>query len=101
MATEPPRIDALNALLDDVEEALSRRIGDVAAHRLIGTLRELAALQADAARRLGEGLIEYALEEQRLPVPRAKLDALAAAGARLHESLERLEKRVERLAGER
>ena len=92
-------MNTLDALLDDVEEALSRRIGDIAAHRLVGTLREVAALQADAARRLGEGLVEYALEEPRLLVPRAEMDALAAAGERLHEDLERVEKRLERLGG--
>lgn len=101
MSVGLPRSEALDALLDDLEEALSRRIGDIAAHRLVGTLRDVAALHADAARRLAEGLIEYALEEQPLLAPRAEMEALAAAGARLHEDLERLEKRLVRLAGER
>jgi ubiquinone biosynthesis protein UbiJ len=93
-------MNTLDLLFDDLEEALSRRVGDIAAHRLVGTLRDVAALQADAARRLAEGLIEYAVEEQPLLAPRVELEALAAAGARLHEDLEHLEKRLARLAGE-
>jgi len=88
----PSRLDSL---LDDLEEALSRGVGDVAAHRLVDGARALAALQADAARRLTEALVEYALE-RRLLVPRAELDSLAAGIARLGEDLERLEQRLAR-----
>ena len=88
-----PRLDRL---LDDLEEALSRAVGDVAAHRLIGGARSLAELQADAARRFTEGLVEYAVEERRLLVARAELDAFAAGIARLNEGVERLAKRLER-----
>ena len=93
MAATPPRLEAL---LDDLEEALSRALGDIAAHRLVGGARALAELQADAARRLAEGLIEYAVEEQRLLVARPELDALAAGVTKLNEGLERLEKRLEK-----
>jgi ubiquinone biosynthesis accessory factor UbiJ len=85
----------------DVEEGLSVWVGDVAAHRIVATAREIAKLQADAARRLAEGVIEYALEEQPLLVPRAGLEALAAAIGGLHERLDELQARLERLSGER
>lgn len=85
----------------DVEESLSAWMGDVAAHRIVATAREIARLQADAARRLAEGVVEYALEEQPLLVPRAGLEALAAGVGRLQERLEALEARIERLAAER
>ena len=88
-----PRFDAL---LDDLEEALSRGVGDIAAHRLVDGARTIAALQADAARRLTEGLMEYALERGVL-VARPELAGLAARIARLDEDLERLEKRLEKL----
>ncbi len=81
----------------DVEEDLSKLIGDAAAHRLVGLAGEVAAWHADAARRVAEGLMEYAIEERRLLVPRAELDALAAANAALRDDLERLQKRIERL----
>lgn len=83
----------------DVEEDLSRVFGDAAAHRLVAVTKQLARWQADAARRTAEGLMEYALEEKRLLVRRAELDELSAAAAVLRDAVERLEKRVERLAG--
>jgi ubiquinone biosynthesis protein UbiJ len=93
--SRPPR--ALEALLDDIEEALARGLGDIAAHRLVGAARGLGALSADAGQRLAEGLIEYAIEQpggQRLLVARAELAAHAGELARLAETLERLEQRL-------
>ena len=85
----------------DYEEDLARLVGDVAAHRLAGLAREIAGWHADAARRIAEGFIEYAVEEKRLLVTRGELEGVAAAQARLRDGLERLEKRIERLAGAR
>ena len=81
----------------DAEEDISRVIGDVAAHRVVGLARELAALHREAASRIAEGLIEYAVEEKPLLVSRPALQGLAEGGARLRDALERLEKRIERL----
>jgi len=81
----------------DFEEDLSRLVGDVAAHRLAAALRALAAWPADAARRLGETLADYAIEEKRMLVGRAELEELRAALARLDQALGELEKRVQRL----
>jgi len=81
----------------DAEEAAARLIGDVAAHRLAGIARGALAWHADAARRIGESLVEYATEEKRLLVARGELDGIAAQHARLRDGLERLEKRIERL----
>ena len=83
----------------DVEEGLAGYVGDVAAHRIVSLAREIVALQSDAARRLAEGVMEYALDEQALLVRRAELEALAAATASLRERLERLEQRIDRLSG--
>ena len=85
----------------DVEEDVAVLIGDVAAHRLVGFARQAAAWHADAARRIAEGFVEYAVEEQHLLVTKGELDGIAAAHARLRDDLERLEKRIERLAGAR
>lgn len=83
----------------DVEEDLSRLIGDAAAHRLAGMAREAAAWHADAARRLAEGFVEYAAEEKGILVTRGELEGVATAHARLRDGLERLAKRIERLGG--
>ena len=92
---------AFDVLLDDLEEALSRGLGDIAAHRLAGAARQAASLGADAGGRLLEGLIEYALEEKHLLVARAELDALKDARRALDERLERLQKRIDALGGAR
>jgi ubiquinone biosynthesis protein UbiJ len=91
----------LDTLLDEIEEALSRRIGDVVAHRLVGTARQAAALGTDAASRLLEGMVEYALEEKRLLVARAELERLREETGSLAAQLDRLEERIDRLAGRR
>lgn len=81
----------------DVEEEMAKILGDVAAHRLAGLARDLAAWHADAARRIAGSLVEYAAEEKRLLVRCGELAEHAAAQARLRDGLERLEKRLERL----
>jgi ubiquinone biosynthesis accessory factor UbiJ len=82
----------------DGEEAAARIVGDVAAHRLAGFARGVAAWHADAARRVAESLVEYATEEKRVLVTRGELDEVAASHARLRDGLERLEKRIDRIA---
>jgi len=81
----------------DAEEELSRWVGDIAAHRLAGAARRVAAWHAEAARRIAGSVVEYATEEGGLLVRRGELAGLAAAQARLRDGLERLEKRIERL----
>ena len=81
----------------DAEEDLARLVGDAAAHRLAGMARDFAAWQLDAARRLAQGVMEYAQEEAQLLAPRAGHAELRAGVARLRDALERLEKRIERL----
>jgi ubiquinone biosynthesis protein UbiJ len=83
----------------DVEEEVAKIVGDVAAHRLVGLARDAAAWHADAARRIAGSFVEYAVEEKRVLVKRAALEEVAAAHARLRDGLERIEKRIERLAG--
>jgi ubiquinone biosynthesis accessory factor UbiJ len=98
---DPALAGAVSTLLRhlrwDFEEDLSRLIGDVAAHRVAGALRELAAWQADTARRLAETVADYAVEEKRVLIGRAEMERFADAVARLRDDLERLEKRIARL----
>ena len=84
----------LHYLRWDVEEDLSRVLGDVLAHRVVGTARGIAAWQAEAARRLAENLMEYAIEERRMVVARAEFDDFAAAVAKLRDDLARLDQRI-------
>jgi len=81
----------------DVEEDLSKLIGDVAARRLVQAGRDLAAWQVDALRRLAETFADYAADESRLLVRRPELEGLGGSVAQLRDAIERLEKRIERL----
>src|SRR5271156_770270 len=83
----------------DAEEDVARFVGDAMAHRLVGMAKEAAAWHADAARRIGEGLVEYAAEEKQVLMKRGELDDIAVENARLRDGLERLEKRLDRLRG--
>lgn len=83
----------------DAEEEVAKVFGDVAAHRMAGMARGAAAWHADAAQRIAEALVEHATEEKPLLVKRGELEEIAAAHACLRDGLERLEKRIERLAG--
>lgn len=82
----------------DAEEDLSKVLGDVMAHRIVGTLRHVAAWHRDAAARLAEGLVEYAVDEKGMLARREELAALALAQAQLRDALDRLEARISRLA---
>jgi len=82
----------------DAEEDLSRVVGDVAAHRIAHTLRDVAAWHVDAGRRLAEAFAEHAVEEAGLLVRRNEHESHAAALAELRDALARLDKRISRLA---
>ncbi len=85
----------------DVEEDLAKLVGDVAARRLAGLARDAAAWHADAARRIAGSIVEYAVEEKPMLVKRAALAEFSGSLAKLRDGIERLEKRVDRLSGER
>ena len=82
----------------DVEEDLSKLFGDVVAHRMAEAGRAFAAWHGQAARRLVESLADYAVDEKRVLMARAEVESFADAVARLRDAVERLEKRVQRLA---
>ena len=82
----------------DVEEDLSRVLGDVLAHRVAGAARALRDRQRDGVERLGEALAGYVSEEARLVVRRAELAAFAQSVDRLVRALDELEQRIGRLA---
>ena len=81
----------------DVEEELSRLVGDVAAHRIAGVARDFAAWQVDAVRRIATSAADFLAEETRLLVRREEQLSHARSVAELRDALARLEKRIERL----
>ncbi|HWU84358.1 MAG TPA: hypothetical protein VN028_03375 [Rhodocyclaceae bacterium] len=81
----------------DVEEDLSRVVGDIAAHRIAESLRALTAWQKQAARNLAENAVEYLRDETGvLPSPQ-EIAAFSGEVDRLRDDLARLEKRLQRL----
>jgi ubiquinone biosynthesis protein UbiJ len=83
----------------DVEEDLSRVLGDVVAHRLASGARAFAAWQREAALRLAENLVEYWTEEQPLLARSADVEHFCRGVDTLRDDVARIEKRVERLSG--
>jgi len=96
LATEVMRL--ARRLRWDFEEDLSRLVGDVAAHRIAQAARAFAAWHADAAARLAAAAADYATDESGLLVRRAELDAHAGELLALRDAIERLDKRISRLA---
>ena len=83
----------------DVEEDLSKFVGDVASHRLVSAARQATGAVKRTNERVVSGLSDFLVEENpQLVRPRA-VQGLADGVRRLRDDLARLEKRVERLAG--
>jgi ubiquinone biosynthesis protein UbiJ len=80
----------------DVEEDLSKVVGDIAAHRIASTARRLAGWSRDASLRMAQGAAEYWTEESPLIASRVKVDSFVREVSELRDAVERLEKRVER-----
>jgi len=81
----------------DVEEDLSKAIGDIAAHRVASAARSVASWGRDAALRGAQGAAEYWTEESPLIASRVKVESFLRDVTDLRDAVERLEKRIERL----
>jgi ubiquinone biosynthesis protein UbiJ len=81
----------------DVEEDLSRVVGDAAAHRMVATARDAAAWGKDASERLAAGAAEYWTEEDPLIASRVKVEMFGDEVDQLRDAIERLGKRIDRL----
>ena len=81
-------------LRPDVEEELSRFVGDIAAQRLIGAARGFLRWQQDALARIAEAAADYAVNERRALIRRPELADLAARIEELNQAISRLEERL-------
>jgi ubiquinone biosynthesis protein UbiJ len=79
----------------DVEEDLSKVVGDIAAHRLAEGARAFTRWGRDAALRTGQGAAEYWTEESPLIASRVKVEGFVRDVAELRDAVERLEKRLD------
>ncbi len=81
----------------DVEEDLSKVIGDIAAHRIVSTAKSLREWRKDATARLGENVREYLTEERPALVPRRDMQEFLHEVDAVRDDIARLEKRLARL----
>jgi ubiquinone biosynthesis protein UbiJ len=88
----------LNTLRWDVEEDLSRLLGDIAAHRAARAGRACVDWQRATATNIARAAGEYMTEEQPVVAGREALRAFAQAVDELRDDTQRLEKRIERLS---
>jgi ubiquinone biosynthesis protein UbiJ len=82
----------------DAEDDLARAVGDVPAYRLARGARAAVAWQREAAERLAKNLAEFVTEERALVASSADVHDFVAEVDELRDAVERLEKRIARLA---
>lgn len=82
----------------DIEEDLSRVVGDIAAHRMVAAGRKLDQWGRQSADNLARSFSEYWTEEQPLIASRHDVESFARDVDVLRDDLARLEKRVEGLS---
>ncbi|MFZ5531336.1 MAG: ubiquinone biosynthesis accessory factor UbiJ [Pseudomonadota bacterium] len=82
----------------DVEEELSRVVGDIAAHRLARAGRHFAAWLPQVAENVARAFAEYWTEERPLLAKPLPVAEYLRAVDELRDAAERLGKRIERLA---
>lgn len=93
--------DAFRRLDIDLEELLSRFVGDIAAHELGRTARAFLSWGENMRQTLLADTGEYLVEELKVSPPRHELDDFASEVDRLRDDVERIEKRIARLRGAR
>ena len=81
----------------DVEEDLSKVVGDIAAHRLVDGAKRFGSWQASAGQNLAGNFAEYFTEEQPLIAQSAAIADFSREVDRLRDDVARLEKRVARV----
>ncbi len=81
----------------DVEEDLSRVVGDIAAVRIVAGAKSMTGVISATQRKLAETTAEYFLEENPMLMRPQPIREFAGDVARLRDDIERLSKRIDRL----
>lgn len=89
--------DAFHRLDVDLEELLSRFVGDIAAHEMGRAARAFLSWGENVRQTLLADTGEYLVEELRVSPPRHELEDFASEVDRLRDDVERIEKRIARL----
>lgn len=92
--------EALAGVEIDWEELLAARIGDIPAHQAANAVRGLTAGLTNAVDKLRMDLSEYLQEEAQIVPTRIEVEQFMDEVDCLRADIERLEARIERLAGD-
>jgi len=90
---------AVARLRPDFDEPLARLLGDELAFPLSRAVRQLASVARRTARELGDDVREFVAQESELLAARDDVRDFGDEVDRLRDALERLDKRVSRVAG--
>jgi len=88
----------LQNLRPEPEEELSRFIGDAAAQRVVGLMKTSAASWSAIAQSMVDNAAHYVVVENPMVVGRDELEACGVEVNRARDAVDRIEKRVQRLA---
>jgi ubiquinone biosynthesis protein UbiJ len=89
--------ELLRAARPDLEEELSRLVGDVAAHQIGNLVRSASGWGRKTAQTFAANVSEYLQEESRDLVTRPEIEEFLAGVDELRESADRLQARIGRL----
>jgi len=81
----------------DLEEDLSRLVGDIAAHRLVGTAGALGEAHQRMVSSVSGNVVEYLTEEQAMLTTHPMTERFTDEISDLRDAVARLEKRVDRI----
>ncbi len=81
----------------DAEEDLSKVVGDVAAHRVMGTAKDMGAWAKQSGENIAQNFKEYFTEEKPLVAKSNRVGEFTQQVDALRDDVERLEKRIEKL----
>ena len=82
----------------DIEEDLSKLVGDIAAHRIVDTAKQARAWRRDAGLRFTENVAEYLTEEKRAFITSTDLESFSRDNEMLRDELARLDARLDILS---
>lgn len=92
--------ELMQAARPDLEEELSRLVGDVTAHQLGNLARSVASWGEKSAATVAQNVSEYLREESRDLITRTEADEFLAAVDDVRDAADRLEARIARLRGQ-
>jgi ubiquinone biosynthesis protein UbiJ len=89
--------ETLGEMRWDVEEDLSRALGDIAAHKLVSTATDVLEWHKNAAETIARSWVEHWQEEKPVLAQPGQVHAYFNEVGELHDRVERLEQRIRQL----